>query len=337
MAALRVETLGKVFDLGQAYELYHALFGQLEALIKDKSHLFVVPSGPLTGLPMHLLVTEKPTVAVADAANLSSYLPSYQEAAWLLKRYAISVLPSVASLRALRSSARQAPSAKPLVGFGDPLFQGASPPQQIASRGIAAKTSGYSAYWSGSDINRAALAQDLPALPETAEELKAVAASVGASMDDIYLGDKASVTTVKSLPLADYRIVYFATHALVAGEIKGLGEPALALTLPDKPTAIDNGLLEASEVAELKLNADWVVLSACNTAAGDKPGAEALSGLARAFFYAGARTLLVSHWPVNSEAAARLLTLTFATLKSDPQAGRAEALRRAMLTYLNDT
>ena len=89
-------------------------------------------------------------------------------------------------------------------------------------------------------------------------------------------------------------------------------------------------------MAELKLNADWVVLSACNTAAGDKPGAEALSGLARAFFYAGARALLVSHWAVASEAATRLMTSTFEIMKSDPQAGRAEALRRAMLAYLND-
>ena len=146
---------------------------------------------------------------------------------------------------------------------------------------------------------------------------------------------KASTPTQRIF--TDYRIVYFATHALVAGDIKGLGEPALALTLPEKPSAIDDGLLEASEVAELKLNADWVVLSACNTAAGDKPGAEALSGLARAFFYAGARALLVSHWAVASDAATRLMTSTFEIMKSDSQAGRAEALRQAMLAYLSDT
>jgi len=83
---------------------------------------------------------------------------------------------------------------------------------------------------------------------------------------------------VQRAPLADYRVVYFATHALVAGDIKGLGEPALLLSLPEKPNDFDDGLLTASEVAQLKLNADWVVLSACNTAAGEKPGAEALSG-----------------------------------------------------------
>jgi CHAT domain-containing protein len=89
--------------------------------------------------------------------------------------------------------------------------------------------------------------------------------------------------------------------------------------------------LTASEVAQLKLNADWVVLSACNTAAGEKPGAEALSGLARAFFYAGARALLVSHWGIDSKAATRLATSTFDIMKSNPTIGRAEALRRAML------
>jgi len=99
---------------------------------------------------------------------------------------------------------------------------------------------------------------------------------------------------------------------------------------------LDEGLLTSSEVAQLKLNADWVVLSACNTIAGDKPGAEALSGLARSFFYAGARAILVSHWAVSSEAATRLATSTFDRLKAHPKISRTEALRQAMLGYLND-
>jgi CHAT domain-containing protein len=111
----------------------------------------------------------------------------------------------------------------------------------------------------------------------------------------------------------------------------------LALSIPALPTDLDDGLLTASEVAQLKLNADWVVLSACNTTAGDRPGAEALSGLARAFFYAGARALLVTHWAVDSAAATRLTISTFDRLKVDPKLGRAEALRQAMLAYLADT
>lgn len=91
------------------------------------------------------------------------------------------------------------------------------------------------------------------------------------------------------MSLADYRVISFATHGLVTGELKGLPEPALVLTPPAEGTAADDGLLTASEIAQLDLRADWVVLSACKTAAGGEPGAEGLSGLAKAFFYAGSR------------------------------------------------
>jgi CHAT domain-containing protein len=132
-------------------------------------------------------------------------------------------------------------------------------------------------------------------------------------------------------------VLHFATHGLLAGETEMLvaskAEPALILTPPAQASEEDDGLLTASEVAQLKLDADWVVLSACNTAAGvsDTPGAEALSGLARAFFYAGGRALLVSHWAVESEATVRLVTRAFDELKREPGIGRAEAMRRSML------
>src|SRR6516165_6621612 len=210
----------------------------------------------------------------------------------------------------------------------DSVVQRARPP--------AARTRAYSDYWHGASVDRTRLADALAPLPDSAEELKAVAAKVGASSSDIHLGRNATEADVKRLRLADYRVVYFATHGLVAGDVKGLGEPSLALTLPNEPSELDDGLLTASEVAQLKLDADWVVLSACNTAAGEKPGAEALSGLARAFFYAGARALLVSHWRIDSKAATRLTTSTFDIMKSNQTVGRAEALRRAMLAYLDD-
>jgi CHAT domain len=95
-------------------------------------------------------------------------------------------------------------------------------------------------------------------------------------------------------------------------------------------------LLTASEVAQLELDADWVVLSACNTAAGEKGNAEPLSGLARAFFYANARALLVSHWAVSSDAAVKLTTQTFAELRANPSIGRAEALRRSMVGLIKN-
>ena len=110
--------------------------------------------------------------------------------------------------------------------------------------------------------------------------------------------------------------------------MKDLAEPALALTIPAQPSDFDDGLLTASEVAQLKLNADWVVLSACNTMAGDRPGAEALSGLARAFFYAGARALLVTHWPVASAQSAQFTMTVFDVLKDNPGLGSAGGRRK---------
>jgi len=123
----------------------------------------------------------------------------------------------------------------------------------------------------------------------------------------------------------------------MSGEMSGLAEPALVLTPPDEATDLDDGLLTASEAALLNLNADWVILSACNTAAADEPGADGLSGLARSFFYAGARSMLVSHWPVRDDAAARLTTAAITMQDQDPDMGRAEALRRSMLVLMNDT
>jgi CHAT domain-containing protein len=268
-------------------------------------------------------------------------MASYRNAAWLIKRQAVTVLPSVASLQALRVFARKEQGTKPMVGFGDPVFDPAERTKALemrrgGRRSVVADTRGYSEFWEGFAVDRAQLAKALPSLLDTADELKAVAAKLGAPSGDLHLANDASETTVKRTALDNYRVVYFATHGLVAGDVKGLGEPSLALTLPQQPSEFDDGLLTASEIAQLKLNADWVVLSACNTAAGDKPGAEALSGLARAFFYAGARALLVSHWSVASDATTTLTTLTLDFIKTNPTLGRAEALRRAMLAYMSD-
>ncbi|WP_257196812.1 MULTISPECIES: CHAT domain-containing tetratricopeptide repeat protein [unclassified Bradyrhizobium] len=325
-----------LFDLALAHELHGALLGPVEALTKDKRNLLVVPSAALTALPFHLLVTEKPQAAIPDR------LEGYRDAAWLLRRQAVSVLPSVISLKSLRAFARKDQSVKPMTGFGDPVFNPAAEDPsdrraaggKVAVRSIA--TIAYTDFWRGAGVDRARLAQALPQLPDTADELNAVARDVGAAKADIHLGRDASETTLKRAALAQYGIIYFATHGLVAGDVKGLAEPSLALSIPDQPSEFDDGLLTASEVAQLKLKADWVVLSACNTIAGDKPGAEALSGLARSFFYAGARALLVSHWAVDSEAATRLTISTFELLKNEPKIGRAEALRRAMLTFVDD-
>ena len=336
-----LRTKPKMFDLALAHHLYEKLLRPIEPLIEGKKHLVTVPYGALSSLPLQVLVTGGPTLAAPEI----KHLPMYQDAHWLARRHAVSVLPSVGSLEGLRVIAqRTSAQQKPMIGFGNPQFAPAPAADQRgagkrvgASRTAAAasRTRSFTTYWRGGEVDAEAL-RDLPPLPETEGELRTVAKHLRASDRDLRFGAAATETQVKQMDLSQYRIVYFATHGLVAGEVKGLAEPALALTPPAKISALDDGLLTASEVAQLRLNADWVVLAACNTAAGDSPGAEALSGLARAFFYAGARALLVSHWRVGSEAAAKLTTSTFEAQQSAPGIGRAEALQRAMLAYMGN-
>ena len=159
----------------------------------------------------------------------------------------------------------------------------------------------------------------------------------------VYLGSQATEAKVKQLSrsgvLGDARIVHFATHGLLSAETEKLtktkAEPALLMSPPEKPDENNDGLLTASEISNLKLNADWVILSACNTAGGGRVGAEALSGLARAFFYAGAKSLLVSHWYVDSNATVALITKAFQAIENKPNIGRAEAMRQAMLHLIS--
>jgi CHAT domain-containing protein len=284
-------------------------------------HLLVVPDGPLQSLPYSVLVTGPVPAPVRGAEALRAL-------GWLAKRYALTVLPSVSSLRALRTLAPPSRARQPFAGFGAPRLAG---PAGAGGPGQLVRV-----YTRGGEVDVEAV-RALPALPESAGELQRIAKALGAPAEALHLGAAASETTVRSLDLRRFRTVAFATHALMAGEFRGLGEPALVLTPPERPAGDDDGLLTAGEIARLGLDADWVVLSACNTAAPDgTPGAEGLSGLARAFFYAGTRSLLVSHWAVSSEAAVSVTTGLFEALAADPGIGRAEALRRAELALLAD-
>jgi CHAT domain-containing protein/tetratricopeptide (TPR) repeat protein len=339
------------FDVSRAHALHEALFGPFRAAIKDK-HLLVAASGPLASLPLSVLVTEKP--ASAFPANASQYA----DVAWMAKSHAVSILPSVPSLASLRGVAKPSAARNPFLGIGNPLLTGpggedrrawskqaCAPDAKSFSVRVAAKAvvEKYNKLFRGTLADGSVLRRQAP-LPETADELCAVARDLGAGEADVALGSRATEAAIKQLndrgQLAGYRVVHFATHGLLAGETESLGskaEPALLLTPPDKATDADDGLLTASEVAKLRLDADWVVLSACNTAAGGKAGAQPFSGLAGAFFYAGARALLVSHWYVDSEAAVKLVTRLFAEAKRNPAAGRAEAVRQAMLAVMADT
>jgi CHAT domain-containing protein len=258
IAALRASldpSANKPFDAKLAYELYKLILGPVEDRIAKKPRLLMVMNGALTSLPPQVLVTSD--LAGRDLKSTD----------WLIRRHAIAILPSVYSLKVLRGGKARVAAAKPLIGFGDPVFKrgGTEVSKRIASN------RGYAGFYRDGKADLDVLANALPPLPETADELRAVARSLGADEADLELGSAATVTKVKQTKLDQYRIVYFATHALVSGETeqaaKGLAEPALVLSLPVTATAFDDGLLTSSDAAQLKLNADWVVLSACNTAA----------------------------------------------------------------------
>jgi len=344
-----IRSLGDLppFDTTLAYELYQKLFAPAEPMLEGVKHLFVVPTGPLQSLPLGVLVTKRPESAVPandnaagelktrglvtvegkdqtstpeDAKQLTARFAPYRDVPWLAKRYALTTLPSVSSLKALRVFASRTQANKPFIGFGDPVLEGTPG----GRRGLE-----ITALFRGPVANVDEV-RKLSRLPETAEELRSMARYLGADESSVYLGDQATETRVKQTDLRSSRVVAFSTHGLVSGELKYLAEPALVLTPPEEATEDDDGLLTASEIAQLKLDAEWVILSACNTAHADQPGAQGLSGLAKAFFYAGSRALLVSHWPVESQSATALTQGLFQELEQHPEIGRSEALRRSM-------
>ncbi len=336
------------FDAKLAYGLYGELFGNFEHLIGGKT-LIVITSDPLASLPFQVLVKKQPSVDFPDG------MLAMREIAWLGRDNPISIIPSVNSLKILRNNKVQEQAPDAYVGFGDPVLSGNldCPPSDVQtacpdpskantiSQDVAARSTP-----SGSLINLFKngivdidAVRSLCPLPDTATELRCVASSLGAPSSSVHVAENATKAAVTETDLSRYRIVHFATHGLVAGDLDSadgaLSEPALVMTPPAEPTPDDDGLLKASDIVGLKLNADWVIMSACNTASAQGYGGEALSGLASSFLYAGARALLASHWPVRSDAAVRLTTFAMAELAKHPGVGRAEAMRRSMVNILD--
>jgi CHAT domain-containing protein/tetratricopeptide (TPR) repeat protein len=334
------------FDTALAHDLYRAVLRPVEDLVHGR-HILLATMDAFTTLPFHVLVTQPPPAGATIAERL-------RDVAWLGQHQPITTLASVASLKTERGQRRSERAPKPFLAFANPLLVGETGQDRrafdrqscpapggvaqarVAMRSIAAPM----LPGQGTDIE--ALRQASP-LPETTDEVCAVAKALSAPDSDVYLGARATVRAIKQLAqrgaLADYRVIHFATHGLVAGGRsaveRALSEPAILLTPPVSGTtgralAEDNGLLGATDIAALSLNADWVVMSACNTAAGSATHAEPLAGLARAFFHAGARALLVSHWEVDSLAAVKLTTRAFAELAGNPRTGRSRALQVAM-------
>jgi CHAT domain-containing protein len=327
------------FDVGIANRLYAALLEPVAAGWKGASDLVTVPHGALAQIPLGLLVTA-PTPMPVDRPG-EALFSGYRTVPFLVRAAAVTQLPSVASLVTLRALPAGAAIRAPFAGFGDPWFtteqaaQAAQPANLetdaalVATRGLHLRAVPATQTLGDADLSA------LPRLPDTAEEVRQVAIILKADVrKDVFLGAAANEMQVRSMRLDDRRVVMFATHGLVPGDLDGLAEPALALSAPAVAGGGD-GLLTMEKILGLKLDADWVVLSACNTAAGDGAGAEAVSGLGRAFFYAGARAVLVTNWPVETRSARLLTTDTFRRQGEDPRLSRAAALHQAELALID--
>jgi len=307
------------FDLGKSYLLYRSLFGAVEGGLAGIDHLVVVPTGALASLPLGLLVTQNP----------KSLGPrNYAGAEWLLKRTAISEVPSARAFLSLREQAGTTQGTRPLLAIANPSFAGK--PQAGGTSGLDA----LERQCRDAGPVPPQLLRALAPLPDTADEVRKIAAILKSDSASVLIGAEANEPRVRSMPLADYRVLYFATHGLLPTALRCQSEPALVLSPPARPAATRDadGVLDASEVAQLHLNAQLVVLSACNTATGGGQfGGESLSGLAGAFFHAGARSVLASHWEVPSAQTVQLMTGLFSRLGPELSGGVAEALRQSQL------
>jgi CHAT domain-containing protein len=342
-------TIGEIppFNIGEAYELYAALLAPVESGWKNAGNLVVVTNGALGELPLGLL----PTANVQVDLQAKPLFAGYRQTPWLARSHSVTVVPSAGAFMTLRSLSPASPNRENLVGFGDPYFsrdqaalaegegehvaEASEPETEDDLEVVRGRPLKLRAAPQTEKVDKAELAM-LPRLPDTREELRAMASALNVDpAKSLFLGRQASEKTVESLDLARYRVVAFATHGLIPGDLDGLTEPALALTAPDVSGDEGDGLLTVDKILALKLDADWVVLSACNTGAGAGAGAEAASGLGGAFFYAGTRALLVTNWSVHSASARELTSDLFRRQSADPNLSRSEALRQSMMALLD--
>ena len=324
------------FAIDAARELYRLLVGPVSSQLQQIEHLILIPDSVLLPLPLAVLIrdqTDRSPEQLADFSRTGGMvsvkdLLRYKELPWLGSAYTLTVVPSASVLKLLRESSRvRTAHQERFIGFGDPVLQGTG-----ASRG------GSMPKHRGVRVARSEL-ELLNRLPGTREELLAVAAAMNVSPHEhVFLSEEATETHVGQLNrsgrLGSAEVLSFATHGLLAGELQGLTQPALVLTPPSSPTDEDDGLLSLEDILHLNLaRTTWVILSACNTAGGEDSG-DNLTGLARAFFFAGAKALLVSQWSVDDRATQFLMTETFKYYAGNTSNTPAQALRRGMLAVM---
>jgi len=310
-ASIEITTAGVPrFDTSSAHALYDAVLAPVAPRLAGAKALVVAPSGPLLSLPFAVLLT-----GPGDPERLG-------DAPWLIRAFSIAHVPSAANFVALRRIAATSRATQPWFGFGD-------------FRPVTLSQAEHS-FPAGTCADSARLFAGLPPLPFARRELGAAQALLGASPSDEMLGAAFTVPAVEHASLKNYRVLHFAAHALLPTDLRCESEPAIVTS--DPPGAVDasGALLTSTDVLGLDLDADAVILSACNSGGpGGADGGDSLSGLARAFFFAGARALLVTHWSISDQSSAFLVADTLRRFAAGSDGGLAGSLRAAQLGMLD--
>jgi CHAT domain-containing protein len=298
-----------VFDIDDTRKLYDLTLGGVASKIKGAKSLVIAPTGPLLSIPFEVLLT-----GPADITKLA-------EAPWLVRQATITHVPAATNFVSLRKVANTSAASKAWFGFGD--FHPVTVAQ--AERSFPVGTCG--------DSGR--LLASLPPLPGAVKELENARAVLSASSTDELLGDRYTADQVLATPLKDYRVLHFAAHALLPTDLRCQTEAAIVTSPPVGAADAKGSLLSASRLLGLDLDANLVILSACNSGGPGGGAGESLSGLARSFFFARARSLLVTHWEVSDQVAALLVVLTINNMKEKPEIGVTGAVRDAQLSLLD--
>ncbi len=299
-----------------AVRLGRHLFEGLDRCMTKGAHVNVALPLDMAGIPLAALLAEVPPRR-GDGYDLKA-------ARWLGNDYSFSVTVSARHLLGLKRAVAHQQAPRPYFGIGDPDL---APPPAATTVAAAGQT-----VFRDASQNRL---QDLPPLPETAEELSAVRTLLGVDAQEVLTGQAATEQAFRSKDLGAYDVIHFATHGLLKDEVDGLTEPALVLTPKDSVNTSDDGLLSTSEITHLALNARLVVLSACNTAKIDTAAASlGVNDLQAAFSVAGVPALLAALWPVESGTARDLMTGFFQAWQRQPAKSASRALAEATRGYL---
>jgi CHAT domain-containing protein/Tfp pilus assembly protein PilF len=283
------------YDTALANRLYKEIFKPIEKTIKGKKEIILVPSSALKSLPFAALVTK-------NAQNL-------EDVSWLSDRYAFSIISSVSSNRALKNFRLKQSSDNLLIGFGKALEKDEKVKKSYLNIFDNFKNS-----------------------HDKTDELYKISNNLNIKEPYSLIKENATEKDVRESDLSNYKIVTFASPVIMAGEFMGLEEPALIMSQSQKDALSDNdGILHASEVTSLKLNAELVILLASKTASkSGEPNLEGLSSLSKAFLYAGTRSMLISNWVEPSQASEKIITSFIESIRKSPKTSKAQALKAAM-------